>query len=147
MIFSRIFRPLTAQTASISTQFTRFVLPIHSRRLTTSTIESSEQSVSPPPPSSSTPPAESRTPAQLPYFVGRNNLNNLGVYHKSKRGGNLKLTLLKNGEGNLQALKRDIREALQLNEGDISVNSVTQHVIIRGHKKLQVLNFLGTMGF
>ncbi|KAK6953223.1 hypothetical protein Daesc_005523 [Daldinia eschscholtzii] len=84
---------------------------------------------------------------QLPYFVARNNLNNLGVYHKQKRGGNLKLTLVKNGEGDLYALKKDIRDALQLREGDISVNMVTRQIVIRGHIKMQVFNFLHTMGF
>ncbi|KAI0838509.1 mitochondrial large subunit ribosomal protein-domain-containing protein [Hypoxylon sp. FL0890] len=134
---------------------TRLVLPIHTRCLSTTTIQSGEQSSSsePIPPSSSESDASSETQAQpekrtpLPYFVGRNNLNNLGVYHKQRRGGNLKLTLLKNGEGDLLALKRDIKESLQLNDGDISVNSITRHIVIRGHKKLQVLNFLHTMGF
>ncbi|KAI1479645.1 hypothetical protein K445DRAFT_315414 [Daldinia sp. EC12] len=84
---------------------------------------------------------------QLPYFVARNNLNNLGVYHKQKRGGNLKLTVVKNGEGDLYALKKDIRDALQLREGEISVNNVTRQIVIRGHMKMQVFNFLHTMGF
>ncbi|KAI1469169.1 mitochondrial large subunit ribosomal protein-domain-containing protein [Daldinia caldariorum] len=85
--------------------------------------------------------------AQLPYFVARNSLNNLGVYHKEKRGGNLRLTLVKGGEGNLMALKQDIKDALQLNDNEISVNNVTRQIVIRGHKKLQVFNFLHTMGF
>ncbi|KAI0108777.1 mitochondrial large subunit ribosomal protein-domain-containing protein [Hypoxylon sp. NC0597] len=157
MLLPRTLRPIVAHPASPSVSLTRLVLPIRTRCLSTTTIQSSEQPnfSEPIPPSSSesesvtssTTEAEPQKKARLPYFVGRNNLNNLGVYHKSKRGGNLKLTLLKNGDGDLQALKRDIKESLQLNDGDISVNSVTRQIVIRGHKKMQVLNFLHTIGF
>ncbi|OTA82855.1 hypothetical protein M434DRAFT_400878 [Hypoxylon sp. CO27-5] len=155
MLLPRVLRPIVAQPVPLSMSLTRLVLPIPPRCLSTTTIQSSEQPdlSEPVPPSSaesvttSITQAEPEKRARLPYFVGRNNLNNLGVYHKSKRGGNLKLTLLKNGDGDLQALKRDIKESLQLNDGDISVNSITRHIVIRGHKKMQVLNFLYTMGF
>ncbi|KAI2466942.1 hypothetical protein F4781DRAFT_332919 [Annulohypoxylon bovei var. microspora] len=155
MLLPRIFRPIAAHPAPLSTSLTRLVLPIRTRCLSTTTIESSEPISSEPSPP--LPSLESTTPSttepqpekqvSLPYFVGRNSLNNLSVYHKKKRGGNLKLTVLKNGEGDLRALKYDVKDALQLPEGDVSLNNVTKHIVIRGHKKLQVINFLNTMGF
>ncbi|KAI1385958.1 mitochondrial large subunit ribosomal protein-domain-containing protein [Hypoxylon trugodes] len=156
MLLPKVFRPLAAHPAPLSTSFTRLALPIRSRCMTTSTIQSSEQPTSNdiPPPTSSNP-TESSTSTQtepqskirLPYFVGRNNLNNLGVYHKQKQGGNLKITLLKHGDGDLRALKQDLKAALQLNDTDIAINNTTKHIVIRGHKKFNVLNFLNTMGF
>ncbi|KAI1440340.1 mitochondrial large subunit ribosomal protein-domain-containing protein [Annulohypoxylon stygium] len=163
MLLPRIFRPIAARPAPLSTTFARIVLPIRTRCLST-TIQPSESITEPitPPPASS----ESATPeslesseplksaesqpekkVSLPYFVGRNSLNSFSVYHKSKRGGNLKLTLLKRGEGDLMALKQDIKEALQLPRGDVTLNSVTRHIVIRGYKKPQVLTFLHALGF
>jgi hypothetical protein len=75
--------------------------------------------------------AEGQEQARLPYFVGRNSLNNLSVYTKIKRGGNRKLTHLKHGEGDLMALKEDIRHALGLEKDEISINNVTKHVVIK----------------
>ncbi|KAI1114011.1 mitochondrial large subunit ribosomal protein-domain-containing protein [Nemania sp. NC0429] len=68
---------------------------------------------------------------QLPYFVGRNNLNNLSIYHKAKRGGNYKITVLKRGEGDLASLKQDIQQALQLPDDEISINSQTKHIMLK----------------
>ncbi|KAI1305130.1 mitochondrial large subunit ribosomal protein-domain-containing protein [Xylaria venustula] len=95
----------------------------------------------------STIPSAKTAPRQLPYYVGRNNLNNLGVYQKRRRGGNYKLTLLKYAEGDLAALKQDIRFALRLQYDEIAINSVTNHIVIKGHKRDEVVNFLYTMGF
>ncbi|XXH02036.1 mitochondrial large ribosomal subunit [Hypoxylon texense] len=150
MLLPRVLRPFAAPRAPLVSFSPRFILPVRTRYLST-TIEQSSSSDSATPPSlesasSSTQP-ESQNASRLPYFVGRNNLNSLSVYHKKKRGGNLEVTVLKKGEGDLRALKQDIKEALQLNEGDISINSVTRHIVIRGHKRVQVVNFLTTMGF
>ncbi|KAI1086414.1 hypothetical protein F5B19DRAFT_487516 [Rostrohypoxylon terebratum] len=162
MLLPRILRPIAARPAPLSTTFTRIVLPIRTRCLST-TVEPSESITEPipPPPSSSepatqespgpalseSPESQTKKPLALPYFIGRNSLNNFSVYHKNKRGGNLKLTVLKRGEGDLLALKQDIMEALQLPRGDVTLNSVTRQIVIRGHRKLQVLNFLYTLGF
>ncbi|KAI0389307.1 mitochondrial large subunit ribosomal protein-domain-containing protein [Xylariaceae sp. FL0594] len=90
---------------------------------------------------------EAQQPRILPYFVGRNGLNNLSVYHKNKSGGNRKLTHLKRGEGDLMALKEDIRRALNLGKDEISVNNVTKHIVIKGHRRNDVLDFLYAAGF
>ncbi|KAI1324497.1 mitochondrial large subunit ribosomal protein-domain-containing protein [Xylariaceae sp. FL0255] len=84
---------------------------------------------------------------QLPYFVARNNLQNLGVYQLTKRGGNMKVTLLKHIEGDVNALKEDIRVALELPLGAVIYNSTTKHLHIKGFERQRLLLFLKTMGF
>ncbi|KAH9905941.1 mitochondrial large subunit ribosomal protein-domain-containing protein [Xylariomycetidae sp. FL2044] len=166
-MLSRMRWPIVARPLTSFPVSSHFVSPIYARRtLATSTAPASEPVLNPTTesnattaspssaepaetdvPTTSTRSADQNQPAQLPYFVGRNLFNNLSIYHKSKRGGNLKLTVLKRGEGNLQVLKQDLKSALQLREGDISVNSVTKHLVIKGHKSEQVANFLITLGF
>ncbi|KAL7619400.1 Mitochondrial large subunit ribosomal protein [Parahypoxylon ruwenzoriense] len=154
----RILRPVIARAVPLPALSPRLILlPIHARCLstsidqTTSQLPSSSEVVSPPSP----PPEPVDSPTEtglsgrglLPYFVGKNNLNNFSVYELSKQGGNRKITLLKKGEGDLIALRDDIREVLQMNLGDVSVNSRTGHIVIKGHKRDQVLNFLYQVGF
>jgi hypothetical protein len=43
----------------------------------------------------------------------------------------MKLTLVKRGEGDLQAMKQDIKDALELPDSEISLNSVTKHIVIK----------------
>ncbi|KAI1394607.1 hypothetical protein F4819DRAFT_481045, partial [Hypoxylon fuscum] len=139
MLLPRILRPLVAYSASVPLLSTRLILPLpirtRTRCLTTTAEPSNSSSPATPPPSlepaSSSIPAKPQTPLPLPYFVGRNNFNNLSVYQRKKRGGNLKLTLVKRGEGDLMALKQDIREALQLDQNDVSINNVNKHIVIR----------------
>ncbi|KAI0813535.1 mitochondrial large subunit ribosomal protein-domain-containing protein [Xylaria sp. FL0064] len=143
-MFWRSLRPLTSRAATLAANPVQSSTPLKPSsirtRATTAQATASEPAPIPTP-------SETNATRQLPYFVGRNNLNNLAIYHKNKRGGNLKLTLLKYGEGDLMALKQDIKTALKLSEGEVSVNSVTNHIVIKGHKRDQVLNFLCTMGF
>ncbi|KXJ89981.1 mitochondrial large subunit ribosomal protein-domain-containing protein [Microdochium bolleyi] len=87
------------------------------------------------------------TRARIPYFVGKNKFNNFGVYHKNKRGGNLKTTEIKMVDGNIEALKQDLKASLRLESGDIAFNNTTRHLVVKGHKKPEVLNFLNNMGF
>ncbi|TGJ84631.1 hypothetical protein E0Z10_g4137 [Xylaria hypoxylon] len=131
-MLSRSLRPLTARATSLATNPIRsntLLGPFSIRTLAnTADVTLSEPATIPIPP-----PFEPIATGlrQLPYFVGRNNLNNLGVYHKKKRGGNFKLTYLKYGEGDLVALKQDIKAALRLPDGEISINSVTKHIVIK----------------
>ncbi|RYP81129.1 hypothetical protein DL769_002138 [Monosporascus sp. CRB-8-3] len=156
----RALRPTTSPAASVLRTSIRFVLPIRTRPFSTSPVETSAPADTPTAPTLSSASASSFTqsapsttspqPApkvQLPYFVSKNNLDNFSVYHRRKAGGNLKVTLLKRAEGNLQALKHDLKEALQLRDADVSVNSVTKHIMVRGHRRDEILHFLRTMGF
>ncbi|KAI0538527.1 mitochondrial large subunit ribosomal protein-domain-containing protein [Xylaria digitata] len=143
-MLSRSLRPLTAGATSLAAN------PIRSNRLpgpfcirTLANIPNVTISE----PATIPTPSETNPPRQLPYFVGRNNLNNFSVYHKTLRGGNYKITLLKRGEGHLSALKQDLIAALQLPDDEVSIKSVTNHLVIKGHKREKVVHFLRTMGF
>lgn len=43
----------------------------------------------------------------------------------------MKVTMVKKGEGNLQALKHDIKKFLKLNDDEVAVNSVTRHIVLK----------------
>ncbi len=49
----------------------------------------------------------------------------------AKRGGNMKLTRVKRIEGNVAALRNDLREALGLEEKDVTINQLTRHIIVK----------------
>lgn len=74
-------------------------------------------------------------------------MDRLGIYQRRNRGGNLKKTLLKNGEGNLQALREDVARALGLTEKEVRVNNVTKHIEVKGHRREDILAFLRNLGF
>jgi len=77
-----------------------------------------------------------------PYRVTRTGTNGLPVYLLSKRGGNLKQTKLRRIEGNINVLRTDLQKALGLEEKDVMINQLTQQIIVKGHKKFEVLKFL-----
>ncbi|KAJ2982466.1 hypothetical protein NUW58_g6433 [Xylaria curta] len=135
---------LTARAASLAITPARSG-PLYIRTFATTDATTPETATIP----TQTPsePSEPNPPRRLPYFVGRNNLNNFSIYEKSKRGGNLQLTYLKRGEGDLMALKQDIKDALQLSDKEITINDLTKHIMIRGRKREKVLNFLHIAGF
>jgi len=66
-----------------------------------------------------------------PYRVNRTTTNNLPVYLLSKRGGNLKQTKVRRIEGNINVLRTDLQKALGLQDKDITINQLTQHIIVR----------------
>ncbi|KAI1103398.1 mitochondrial large subunit ribosomal protein-domain-containing protein [Jackrogersella minutella] len=176
MIMSKILRRIVAHPPPLSTSLSRThpvlptPIPTRIRYLsTTATIDHNEEPTSSEPSNTSsssdasfsspslepdTPPApttesesEDRPRVSLPYFVHRNTLNSLGVYQKKKRGGNLKYTVVKNLEGDLYALRNDLREMLELKESEVTVNTVTRHIKIAGHRKIEVFRILGVLGF
>jgi large subunit ribosomal protein L49 len=78
----------------------------------------------------------------LPYFVSRSRNNELPVYTLRKRGGNLKLTRIKNIDGKPETLRDELRETLRLEKEEASVNPITRHVMLKGHHKPAVERFL-----
>jgi large subunit ribosomal protein L49 len=66
-----------------------------------------------------------------PYRVDRSGTNNLPVYLLSKRGGNLKQTKVRRIEGNINVLRADLQQALGVDEKDVTINQLTQHIIIK----------------
>ncbi|KAI1361860.1 mitochondrial large subunit ribosomal protein-domain-containing protein [Xylaria arbuscula] len=145
-MLSRSLRPLTAPISNLARhaiQPSVFLGPASIRTLANAT----DATASVPEAATIPPTSDATASRQLPYYIGRNNLNNVAVYHKTKRGGNYKMTTLKYVEGDLLALKQDLRTALKLSESEISLNSVTKHIEIRGFQRDKVLNFVHTMGF
>ncbi|KAK0672134.1 mitochondrial large subunit ribosomal protein-domain-containing protein [Cercophora samala] len=101
------------------------------------------QKPSPSPPKSH----PSQKPASLfPFIVGRTHTNNHSVYQLAKRGGNLKLTIVKKVEGNRIAFKEELGKALKLSPKDIKVSSLTGHVEVPGHRKSDIVAFLEEKG-
>ncbi|KAI0128998.1 mitochondrial large subunit ribosomal protein-domain-containing protein [Xylariales sp. AK1849] len=161
-MISRILRPLRAAAALRTTLPMRHITPISFRTLITESISTSSSSEpiilksqettfaggnAPEAPETPAQAKIPKPPQQLPYFVGRNRLNNFSVYEKKMRGGSLKKTLLKNGEGDMQALRHDVAEILGLTKDAVKVNNVTKHIEVKGHRREHILLFLKNMGF
>ncbi|KAH8661608.1 mitochondrial large subunit ribosomal protein-domain-containing protein [Tricladium varicosporioides] len=81
--------------------------------------------------------------APKPYRVLLSSSDNLPVYTLKKAGGNRLLTKIKNVEGDIEALKKDISVALGM-EGhkEVVINELTRSVILKGHKPIEVKKFL-----
>ncbi|KAK7953917.1 hypothetical protein PG996_014803 [Apiospora saccharicola] len=144
----RTLTPLRAATTVRLSFAARTAIPICARSMTTATTQTPPEApiATPSELSSAAATQQARSVADLPYFVGRTHLNSLAVYHRQTQGTR-HITLLKKGEGNLQALKQDIALALDLPNKDVKVGSVTGHIVIKGHKRDEVVAFLQTLGF
>ncbi|PVH91689.1 hypothetical protein DM02DRAFT_606279 [Periconia macrospinosa] len=80
------------------------------------------------------------------YLVSRTKTKNLRVYTDFKRGGNLHLTTIQKVTGDLHALKEDITVYLNKKKDDVSINSLTQSVIVKGLHKPEIEEFLVSKG-
>ena len=69
------------------------------------------------------------------------------VYTDYKRGGNLHTTTIRKVTGDATALRDELRVYLNKMEGEVRVNSLTNHVILKGHHKPEVEEFLRNRGF
>lgn len=65
------------------------------------------------------------------YHVSRSNSNNMPVYTDYKRGGNLRITRVRKITGDLSALRDELREYLQKEEKEVTVNRLTQQVVVK----------------
>ncbi|KAJ5577185.1 Mitochondrial large ribosomal subunit L49 [Penicillium sp. DV-2018c] len=112
-----------------------------------------EQSTAPSATSTPTPakPAKKPTPTlqltNLPYFVRRTASNQLPVYLVTKAGGTKQLTKIQKTEGDLDALRNDLACALGVVDGnkpnpDVTLNRLTGHIIVKGWRKPEIVNFL-----
>jgi len=80
------------------------------------------------------PPTATPTQAALPplsYHVYRTASQQLPVYLTAKRGGNLQQTKIRKIEGDIIALREDLRSAMGLQEQHIVINHLTKHIIIK----------------
>ncbi|KAK3207448.1 hypothetical protein GRF29_103g1055776 [Pseudopithomyces chartarum] len=80
------------------------------------------------------------------YHVGRTSTKNLPVYSDYKRGGNLHLTTIRKITGDISELRDELRVFLNKKDEDVKINSLTQHVIVKGHHVPQVTDFLKARG-
>ncbi|RKF54050.1 putative mitochondrial large ribosomal subunit [Golovinomyces cichoracearum] len=86
--------------------------------------------------------AVSKVQNQPEYCVRRTPSNQLPIYHIEKNGGNKKLTRIRKVEGNVKALRDELREAMNLTEKECTINHLTGHVLVKGHRKQEIINFL-----
>lgn len=76
-------------------------------------------------------PSSRPTSPLLSYRVNRTPTANLPIYLLAKRGGNLKQTKLRKIEGDINTLRVHLRDALNLEDKEITINQLTKHIIIR----------------
>lgn len=81
----------------------------------------------------------------LSYHVHRTPSYQFPVYQLAKRGGNLQLTKVRKIDGNVNAFRTDLREALGLKDQHVEINQLTKHVIIKVYLGL-LLPSLGRPG-
>ncbi|KAF3033820.1 hypothetical protein E8E12_003982 [Didymella heteroderae] len=95
-----------------------------------------------------TPATEPQMPLSPPrYHVSRSANKNLPIYTDFKRGGNLHLTTVRKITGDLQALRDELRAWLSKKDEDVKINTLTQQVIVKGHHKEKIEEFLKGRGF
>ena len=80
------------------------------------------------------------------YHVARSASKNLPIYTDYKRGGNLRLTTVRKITGDLHALREELRAWLAKKDDDVKVNPLTQHVVVKGHHKDRIAEFLTGRG-
>ncbi|KAJ4982614.1 mitochondrial large ribosomal subunit l49, partial [Stagonosporopsis vannaccii] len=94
-----------------------------------------------------TPATQPQMPQAPPrYHVARSANKNLPVYTDYKRGGNLHLTTVRKVTGDLHALRDELRTWLAKKDDDVKVNTLTQHVVVKGHHKDTIAEFLRGRG-
>lgn len=93
----------------------------------------------PPPPSRGLYPSPLSRPPQpgdppltpLPYHVHRTASQQLPIYNLAKRGGNLHQTRIRKIEGDVDALRRELMEALGRGEKEVVINRLTGHIVVK----------------
>nr|OQO15500.1 hypothetical protein B0A51_16911 [Rachicladosporium sp. CCFEE 5018] len=86
--------------------------------------------------------AEELCAPNLPYFVTRTPSNELPIYTLRKRGGNMLLTRVKKIDGKIEDLRDELRVHLGLGEKEAVINRITNHVVLKGHHRPKVEQFL-----
>ncbi|KAK0738011.1 mitochondrial large subunit ribosomal protein-domain-containing protein [Schizothecium vesticola] len=105
-----------------------------------------------PPPPLATPPAPSTSrpgppDPRLPYFVSRTPFKKLAVYALNKRGGSLKLTMVKKIEGDKAAFKSALMKELRLEADQVRIKVPTGHIEVSGNYANEITSWLAKQGF
>ncbi|KAF2789744.1 hypothetical protein K505DRAFT_252641 [Melanomma pulvis-pyrius CBS 109.77] len=93
--------------------------------------------------------AQTPTTISLPppkYHISRSHSQNYPVYSDYKRGGNLHLTTIRKITGDLSALRDELRVFLNKQNDEVKINSLTSHVIVKGHHVAEITDFLKARG-
>ncbi|KAK4141022.1 mitochondrial large subunit ribosomal protein-domain-containing protein [Dichotomopilus funicola] len=155
-----LFRALAAAPARQSLLRTALPAPIRFRNYSTEPTSTTTTTIPPSEATSATTdetaPAPTPTPnspgptgptKNYPFRVTRTNSQALAVYQRAQAGGNKKLTLIKKIEGDRRALVAALAEGLGVDPGDFIMNNVTGHVVLKGHRREDVIAWLTKEGF
>ncbi|KAF1838024.1 hypothetical protein BDW02DRAFT_542939 [Decorospora gaudefroyi] len=80
------------------------------------------------------------------YHVSRSASKNLPIYTDYKRGGNLHLTTVRRITGDLSALRDELRVFLNKKNEDVTISSLTGHVVVKGRHTGDISAFLRARG-
>ncbi|BCR85655.1 mitochondrial 54S ribosomal protein mL49 [Aspergillus chevalieri] len=137
-------------TPALPTQQTRSFLA-QIRRQTQAQAHKEPTTTKPIPP----PSAANLQLTNLPYFIRRTPSNQYPVYLVTKAGGTKQQTKIQKTEGDLDALRNDLARYLGFESGDprapksadVAVNRLNGHIIVKGWRKPEILNFLAERNF
>ncbi|KAK8163043.1 mitochondrial large subunit ribosomal protein-domain-containing protein [Phyllosticta citrichinensis] len=83
----------------------------------------------------------------LPYFVLRTGSAKLPVYSETKGGGTLRQTKLRKISGDVRALKKALQSELGLDPSEVKINDLTQQILVKGDRKMEIQTWLIAKGF
>lgn len=94
---------------------------------------------------------------QVAFHIGRTSSKNFAVYESTKGGGTKHITTVRRLSGDLVEMQSQLRAMLQLPEQTIdnkgrkrepvSINHLTQHIVIKGWRGAEVKKWAETLGF
>ncbi|KAJ2787829.1 mitochondrial 54S ribosomal protein img2 [Coemansia interrupta] len=90
--------------------------------------------------------AEGPKLVKYPYFVRRTRFQSLPVYRDTKNGKTRKLTVIRRVEGDLEALRTDLIQALG-EDSQIAIKKISQQLVIKGDCTRGIREWLTKKGF
>lgn len=93
----------------------------------------------------------------MPFRIDRTRTKNLPIYETTKNGGSRQITQIRKLSGDLREMQKQLQSVLQLPEvtvdkrgrktEPISINHLTQQIIIKGWRAPEVKTWAGMVGF
>ncbi|KAK0610170.1 hypothetical protein B0T17DRAFT_473272, partial [Bombardia bombarda] len=127
-VFATSVVPSPTATPRTSTRKTKSRLPL--------------RKPTPPPPA---PPPEDRPPP--PFVVSRTPSKLFPIYHLTKRGGNQKLTIIKKVDGDRTVFTHWLAHDLGLELDKITILTPSNNIVVSGHRKGLIAEWLEKYGF
>jgi len=97
---------------------------------------------SPTPSIDTTSSAQNPNQGGLPFFVGRTKSKQLPIYESKKRGGNLLITTVNHISGDFQKLNKQLQQRLDVTSAAITIKQENNKILIKGHHKSAIKEFL-----